>query len=187
MTGPARKNPIASVYIFLPLVVLVAAITSCDTTQQVILSYTLRMKEVDFEQAAGQVTEAIQAALSAGGQLAEGYPTQGAVIAAPIADQPGVSQMQCSPGVAASPGHDRCILLSIGGDFISIQEVNFESEMAHIVYVYLLPRSIFARVHPASNYIGIDAYVFADHTAWAAASLAIADGLKTIGAKIYRR
>jgi len=141
---------------------------------------------VDFPAAARDLSAALAGEIAAGEVLQAGYPAPGRVVKIPDPAVPDISRLDCSATAAPAEGEDLCLSLNEGGDFIRIKVVTWQSQIFFKYKVYLLPRSILARVDPSQNFLAVDAYLFAEPDNWEAVDSAIRSAAGKIGARPYR-
>jgi hypothetical protein len=135
--------------------------------------------------AAGRVTDAVYRQLQAGKALAEGYPARGRLAIQPHPSDSGVEVMSCAPGSSDEAGETRCISLSKEGDFIRVQPITWQSAAAYMYWIYVAPRSPFARVDLAKDFVAIDVFGPENTLLWQPADQAIRRAGAELGARPF--
>ena len=158
---------------------------SCRPPAGTTTTSLLRTAQPDVVSASDRVADALYRQLQAGGSPAEGYPVRGHVIMEPDPSDPGVEVMSCAPGSSGETAEMRCILLS-ENDFIRVQPVTWQSAAFYMYRIYIAPRSPFARMDPAKDFIAIDLFGLGDGSQWPAADQAIRRAAAGLGARPFR-
>jgi len=160
-------------------IMLLAACSLDDSTE--ITSYMLRSNDLDVPEASSQMLQSLATQLEAAGMLETPFPTVGNVSKAASPTEPGVELLKCVPGELVDPVKAACLLLNSHGDFIRVQPVTWESAAFYMYRIYVLPRSIFARVDPTKDFVAIDVFLMQEPGLWqtvADAILAASEDLK---------
>ena len=104
----------------------------------------------------------------------------------PDPEKTGAQFMHCIPGSLAGGDGDPCILLNDRDDFVRLQAVTWPSAAFHMLAVYVLPNSLFARVDPVQNYVALDIFTFSDYGLGERTYTVIRKALGDLRAKEYR-
>jgi hypothetical protein len=108
------------------------------------------------------------------------------VVTEPDPSDPGVEVMSCAPGSPDEVGETSCILLSETKDFIRVQPVTWQSEVPFMYRIYVAPRSLFARVDLAKDFVALDVFGPGNAVLWQPVDQAIRDAAAELGARPFR-
>jgi hypothetical protein len=149
-------------------------------------TYLLRSNDSDVPRAASQVLHALAKHLQSGAVLEAHLPLVGHVTMTPDASDPGVEKLSCTEGEPVEPNEAACLLLNLEGDFLRVQPVTWQSEAFYMYRIYVLPRSIFAGVDPAKDFVAIDVYLFQEPGLWKNVADAIHATSDELGARPFQ-
>ena len=184
----ARYRVILAVLVILLLVVGLSALIrgSARRPSWGPSRWVLRVPGGDVNQGVERIAAAILRQAQGTPGFQQGYPQMGHVETTPHPEESGVQVMHCIPDALAGGDGDPCILLSDRDDFVRLQAVTWPSEAAHMLAVYVLPNSLFARVDPVQNYVALDIFTFSDYGLGERTDAVIRKALGDLPAKEYR-
>ena len=165
---------------------LLSSILACSPSASQTNSYLLRSELVDLPAATSQCQELLEAELRKAGLLASPYPLAGSITTAPDPAEPNVELMRCTAGQPEDSLDPACLLLNSAGDFVRLMPITWQSAAFYMYRVYVMPRSLFARVDPAKNFIAIDVFTLQDPSLWEGAARSIHQAAQELGAKPYQ-
>jgi len=148
-------------------------------------AFLLKSDIIDLVEVSEQLIMGISSQLQKSNSLHEGYPILGRIDLEPHPSEPGVQVMRCTTGQMQSSTDTHCILLNEQGDFIRVQIVTWESAAFYMYRVYVAPKSFFARVNPAKNFVGLDVFIFEEEALSRMVEESIRDAAKEIGARTF--
>ena len=149
-------------------------------------TFLLRSGEVNLQEATGEVLQVLVLELRAQDVLQSEYPMVGLVATAPDPSDPGVELLACREGGSDDPEATACILLDQSGDFVRVLPVTWQSAAPYMYRIYISPRSLFARVDPAKDFVAIDVYLLQEPGLWEPVAQAIGDAADHLGARPFR-
>lgn len=169
------------------LCVAAAFATGCrEPAPDLMNTFLLRSDDLDVGEAAGVLLVALQPQLAATGQFAADQLAPGHIAAEPDTSDPGVEVMHCTTAPAGEDDGELCLTLNAAGDFITFQPVTWTSAAAHRYYMYVAPRSLFARIDPAQGYVAVDVFLLHEPGPWQAVDRAVRDAAQQLGARPFR-
>jgi hypothetical protein len=163
------------------------SLAACKLDDSVgLTSYLLRSNDLDIPAASTRMLHRLASQLEAGGELEGQFPALGNVATLPNPTEPGVDLLQCVPGELDNPVEAACLLLNSQGDFLRVQPVTWQSAAFYMYRIYVLPRSIFARVDPTKDFVAIDVFLLQEPGLWQTVAEAILAASDDLGARPYR-
>jgi len=184
--GTSERTSLNGGWRLLPvLMVMILAGACCSSTSLETRTYLLRSKEADIQKVSSQMLHALAAELEAGGLLTSPYPVVGHVTTETHPSEKNVEVMRCAEGEPDGPEQQACIGLNREGDLIRVSPITWLSAAFHMYRIYVLPRSITARVDPAKDYVAIDVYLMSEPSWWQAMDEAIGAAAGKVGARPF--
>jgi len=172
-----------SILILLSLTLFIPGCTSPKTDDS--RAFLLKSDKEDLAEVSEQLIIGLSSQLEEANTLHEGYPILGHVELEPHPSELGVQVMRCTPGQMQSSTDTLCILLNEQGDFIRVQIVTWESAAFYMYRVYVSPKSLFAKVDPVKNFIGLDVFIFEQKALSQMVDESIREAAKEIGAHTF--
>lgn len=148
-------------------------------------TFLLRSDTQDVTQASEQLITEVMSQLEASHSLPPGYPLLGRVELQPDPSDPGVQIMRCAPTQLQSPTDTRCILINQHDDFIRAQAITWESAAFYMYRLYVAPKSLFARVNPAKDFVALDTFLLQEEALWEVVDAAIRAACAQTGARPF--
>jgi hypothetical protein len=149
-------------------------------------TFVWRAAGVEVAAASDRVADSVFRQMQAVGTLPQGYPQQGHMVSELDPTHPGAERISCSTGLAGSTGDRRCILLGEADEFIQVQPVTWQSAAFFMYRIYVTPRSPFARLDPAKDFVAVDVISPDNAALWQAADAAIRSAASELGARPFR-
>jgi hypothetical protein len=131
------------------------------------------------------LTKGLVAALHESGVLDLPFPFTGQVVSSPDPANPNGSLLGCAQPFAPVPGALPCIGLDAGGDFIQLQAVTWQTEVA-FMYVFYFQPSDRAQVDPTRDFVALNVFVAHDPSIYAGVDAAVQSAAEEAGAVPYR-
>jgi hypothetical protein len=148
-------------------------------------TFLLRREQVDVAQEAGAFLQRLTSSLQAQGVLEGSYPKTGVVTLTPDLLDPNANVMRCTPGQPVDPQVASCLLLNPAGDFARVQPVTWQSAAFYMYRIYVIPRTLFARVDLSKDFVAVDLFLMQETGRWDEIVQAVQEAAQELGARPY--
>ena len=142
-------------------VLALLALAACRPVKPVeSTTFLLRSNDLNVQEASSHVIHILASQLEASGALEPRFPVTGNLATAPDPSEPSIELLQCMPGEPVDPDQPACLLLNQDGDFIRVLPITWQSQAFYMYRIYVLPRSLFARVDLSKDFVAVDPFLF---------------------------